>query len=50
MGLAGYFGEYTTDYSIIMAGATVAAVPTIVLFVLVQRRIVAGLSAGSIKA
>lgn len=50
VGLAGYFGEFTTDWSIVMAGATIAAIPTIILFAVVQKRIVAGLSAGSVKA
>lgn len=49
VGLAGYFGEYATDWSLIMAGATVAAVPTLILFAVVQKRIVSGLSAGSVK-
>ncbi|MGC4943826.1 carbohydrate ABC transporter permease [Kribbella sp. DT2] len=49
VGLAGYFGEYSTDWAVVMAGATVAAVPTVVLFVLVQKRLVAGMAAGSVK-
>ena len=49
VGLAGFFGEYSTDWPVVMAAATVAAVPTIVLFAVVQRRLVAGMAAGSIK-
>lgn len=49
VGLAGYFGEYSTDWGVIMAAATVAAVPTIVLFSVVQKRLVAGMAAGSVK-
>jgi ABC-type glycerol-3-phosphate transport system permease component len=49
VGLAGYFGEYSTDWAVVMAGATVAAVPTVVLFGLVQKRLVAGMAAGSVK-
>jgi ABC-type glycerol-3-phosphate transport system permease component len=49
VGLAGFFGEYSTDWPVVMAAATVAAVPTIVLFAVVQRRLVAGIAAGSIK-
>jgi ABC-type glycerol-3-phosphate transport system permease component len=49
VGLAGYFGEYSTDWGVIMAAATVAAIPTIVLFFLVQKRLVAGMAAGSVK-
>ena len=50
VGLAGYFGEYTTDWSLVMAAATIAALPTVLLFALVQKRIVSGLAAGSVKA
>lgn len=49
VGLAGFFGEYSTDWPVVMAAATVAAVPTVVLFAVVQRRLVAGMAAGSIK-
>ena len=49
VGLAGFFGEYSTDWPVVMAAATVAAVPTVILFAVVQRRLVAGMAAGSIK-
>nr|WP_273378350.1 carbohydrate ABC transporter permease [Actinopolymorpha pittospori] len=49
VGLAGFFGEYATDWSLVMAAATVAAIPTVVLFFLVQKRLVAGMAAGSVK-
>lgn len=49
VGLAGYFGEYSTDWGVVMAGATVAAVPTVLLFAVAQRRLVSGLAAGGIK-
>lgn len=49
VGLAGYFGEYSTDWGVVMAAATVAAIPTVLLFSLVQKRLVAGMSAGSVK-
>lgn len=38
-----------TDWGGIMAGSTLMALPVIVLFVLVQRNMVAGLTAGSVK-
>jgi ABC-type glycerol-3-phosphate transport system permease component len=49
VGLAGYFGEYATDWGVVMAAATIAAIPTVVLFSLVQKRLVAGMAAGSVK-
>ncbi|MBL7258819.1 carbohydrate ABC transporter permease [Paractinoplanes lichenicola] len=49
VGLSSFFGEYSSDWGMIMAAATVATIPTILLFSIVQKRLVAGLSAGSVK-
>ncbi|MGK5680997.1 carbohydrate ABC transporter permease [Actinoplanes sp. URMC 104] len=49
VGLSSFFGEYSTDWAMIMAAATVATVPTVILFSVVQKRLVAGLAAGSVK-
>lgn len=49
VGVAGFFGEYSTDWSLVMAASTVAAIPTILLFFFVQKRLVSGMSAGSVK-
>ncbi|MFJ8932918.1 carbohydrate ABC transporter permease [Streptomyces sp. NPDC102364] len=49
VGLSSFFGEYASDWGMIMAAATVATVPTIVLFSLAQKRLVAGMAAGSVK-
>jgi multiple sugar transport system permease protein len=42
-------GAYTTSYEIIMAGAVVATVPALVLFILAQRFIIEGVSSTGIK-
>ena len=39
-----------TDYGALMAGATLIAIPVIIFFVLVQRKIAFGLTAGAVKA
>ncbi|MFC7375470.1 carbohydrate ABC transporter permease [Brachybacterium sp. GCM10030268] len=49
VGIAGLFGEYGTDWGVVMAASVVAALPTIVLFSLLQRRLVAGMTAGALK-
>jgi ABC-type glycerol-3-phosphate transport system permease component len=49
VGLSSFFGEYASDWGMIMAAATVATIPTIALFSLVQKRLVAGMAAGSVK-
>ena len=38
-----------TDWGALMAGATLTAVPVVVFFVLVQRRIAFGLTAGAVR-
>jgi multiple sugar transport system permease protein len=42
-------GSYTTSYEIIMAGAVVATVPALLLFVLAQRFIIEGVASTGIK-
>jgi multiple sugar transport system permease protein len=42
-------GSYTTSYEIIMAGAVVATVPALLLFILAQRFIIEGVSATGVK-
>ena len=38
-----------TDWGPLMAGATLTALPVVVFFVLVQKRIAFGLTAGAVK-
>jgi multiple sugar transport system permease protein len=42
-------GSYTTSYEIIMAGAVVATLPALLLFILAQRFIIEGVSATGVK-
>ena len=42
-------GAKGTDWGAVMAGSTVMAVPVIVFFLLVQRRVTSGLTAGAVK-
>ncbi|TDO54933.1 multiple sugar transport system permease protein [Kribbella sp. VKM Ac-2527] len=48
-GLSLLQGAYTTDYPVIMAGATVAAVPVLILYVFVQRYVIEGVANSGIK-
>lgn len=49
VGLANFFGEFTTRWDLVMAASVLASVPTIVLFAIAQRRLVSGLAAGAVK-
>jgi multiple sugar transport system permease protein len=44
-----YIGEYSIDWGHLFAGAVIATIPVILLFALIEGRVVNGLTAGSIK-
>jgi len=48
-GLAVLQGAYSTHYGIVMAGAVIASVPVMILFVLAQRHIVESVAASGLK-
>jgi multiple sugar transport system permease protein len=48
-GIASFFGQYTTPISLIMGTAVLFAIPPIVFFLLLQRQLVSGLTAGGVK-
>ena len=41
--------EASSDYGVVMAAATIILVPSILVFILFQRKIVGGLMSGSVK-
>lgn len=49
MGLYKFINEYGAEWNNLMAVATVAALPIILIFILLQKHIVGGLVAGSVK-
>lgn len=49
IGLSRLQGAYTIDYPVIMAGATIAAVPVLIIFVLLQRYIIQGVASSGLK-
>jgi multiple sugar transport system permease protein len=44
-----YIGEYSIDWGHLFAGAVIATIPVIILFAVIEGRVVSGLTAGSIK-
>ena len=49
IGIASFVGQYTTDWSQIMAAAVIFSLPPAILFLLIQKNFIAGLSAGAVK-
>ncbi|MEU5027509.1 carbohydrate ABC transporter permease [Streptomyces milbemycinicus] len=49
LGMLGFSGTFTTNYTGLSAGILIAVVPILVLYALLQRWIVGGLTAGSVK-
>ncbi|MCP4385305.1 MAG: carbohydrate ABC transporter permease [Hyphomicrobiales bacterium] len=49
LGIMVFQGEYSTDWHLILAFITLTILPAIVMFVLAQKHIVAGLTAGAVK-
>ncbi|HOS79212.1 MAG: carbohydrate ABC transporter permease [Chloroflexi bacterium] len=48
-GLATLQGQYVTDWTVIVAGALIATVPTVLLFIFLQRYFIEGLTLGATK-
>jgi raffinose/stachyose/melibiose transport system permease protein len=46
VGLASFFGQYQTDWSLLFAGLVIATLPLIALFLLASKQVIAGLTAG----
>ncbi|HWR85561.1 MAG TPA: carbohydrate ABC transporter permease [Rhodoglobus sp.] len=49
VGLNSTIGEYSADYGALAAGGIVAAIPVVIVFAIVQRFLVQGVSAGAVK-
>jgi ABC-type glycerol-3-phosphate transport system permease component len=49
LGLYQYFGDTQIDWGAVMAGSVVATVPTLLLFLPLQKKLVAGLTQGATK-
>ncbi|NLC96754.1 MAG: carbohydrate ABC transporter permease [Erysipelotrichaceae bacterium] len=49
LGLATLQGEFATDYGVLMAGASLAAIPIIVIFIAFQKSFTQGITIGAVK-
>lgn len=48
VGLATFHGEFVTQYHLLMAGVTITVIPILFVYILMQKHIVKGLTAGAI--
>ncbi len=49
VGFAAFSGEFTTDWELIMTGATVATLPTLLVFIIFQKFIIRGVMLAGLK-
>lgn len=49
VGLAAYLGNQSIDWGHLMAGASISALPVIILFLVFQKQIIQGMTAGAVK-
>lgn len=49
LGLTFFKGEYTSEFALLAAGATIVAAPVVVLYLFLQRHVIAGMLAGAVK-
>lgn len=49
IGLMQFQGEHSSDYTVLMAGVALSIIPVLIIFLLLQRYFVTGLTAGAVK-
>ncbi|MGW2540287.1 carbohydrate ABC transporter permease [Kitasatospora sp. NPDC001574] len=49
VGINSFIGNYTVQWNFLFAGSVIAIVPVVILFALIERKVVSGLTAGSVK-
>ena len=48
-GLTTFMGEYATDYGVLYAGLTLSALPIIIIYIVLSRQFISGMTSGAIK-
>jgi len=49
-GLMVFQGSYVTNYPVLMAGVTIAVIPILLIYLIMQRHIISGITAGALKS
>jgi multiple sugar transport system permease protein len=50
VGLKTFIGDYVTRWDLLTAGGVISAIPILVFFLIIQRRLISGLTAGAVKS
>jgi raffinose/stachyose/melibiose transport system permease protein len=48
-GLTTFMGEYTTDWGVLFSGLTLSAAPIIIIYILLSKQFIAGMTSGAVK-
>lgn len=49
VGLLGFVGQYQTDYATMFAGVVLVSLPMVILFLILQKKFIAGATTGAVK-
>lgn len=49
LGMTIFFGQYMTDWGLLFAGMVIASIPLLVLYLVMSRQFISGLTAGALK-
>jgi multiple sugar transport system permease protein len=49
VGIRLFVGNFQNRYDLLMAASTVATIPVMIMFILLQKQIVSGLTSGAVK-
>lgn len=50
VGLKSFIGEYATRWDLLTTGGVIAALPILIFFISIQRRLISGLTSGAVKS
>jgi multiple sugar transport system permease protein len=49
VGIASFQGQYSTNYPLLMAGAVMSTIPMLIMFIFLQKHLIAGIALGGIR-
>ena len=49
IGLRSFMGEFSIEWNVLMAGSVICTIPVVIMFIFLQKKIVAGMTNGAVK-